>query len=302
MSILITVIVDSISSVISSYDSIKFYRCSYEDGVFSEISDVSTRPSLSASAKYYTFVDENGTSSSYYKTSYYNSSSLVESSLSTASHGIEVEQQFVMSSYPAEIVLTSSDEYNVNRIRYLIGDEKKVKRDYVSPSCLGSYENVSLDLYSYELQEKGWPLRVVKDSVEYVSSSNPYVTDYKYLTFSGTIISTTSGVVDVWYDSFRHSDREILGVFNTEPLPAGTTSSTVTAEMYRLSTAVRILESEIVKLMGETSGQFNLQGELSFNPEPLLRQKREFVKQLKDKLDELVTDVNIGNFTGVRID
>jgi len=302
MPIVVTLYVENITAILASYDRIKVYRSNYDDGIFAEVSTVSTRPVLSVNASYYNFEDNEGTSSSWYKTSYYNSSTLAESALSTASKGIEVEQQFIMSSYPVETIITSSDEYNVNRIRFYIGDEKKVKRDYVSPSCLNGYENVSSDGYSYELQNKGYPLRVIKDSVEYITKSNPFVTDYKYLTFSGTTISTTSGVVDVWYNSFRHSDREILSVFNTEPFPIGTTASTVTVEMYRLATAIRILESEIAELMGETSGQFNLQGELSYNPEPLLRQKREFVKQLKDKLDELVTDVNMGNFTGVRID
>ena len=43
MPIVVTLYVDSISSVLTSYDRIKVYRSNYEDGVFLEITTDTTR-------------------------------------------------------------------------------------------------------------------------------------------------------------------------------------------------------------------------------------------------------------------
>jgi len=303
MPVVVTIRVSDPSGAIASgYDSIKVYRASYQDGYFLEITTASTRPSLSSTQIYYNFEDTTGTSSSWYKTSFYDSTTPAESSLSTATKGIEVELEHVDITYPDEITLTSVDQYNLGRIRHYIGDPKKVLRDYVSSSCTSGYQNVSGDGQTYKLDNRGWPLRVEKDSVSYTSSSNPYVTDYSYLTFSGTEISTVSGVIDIWYESFRHSDREILKIFNTTPNPPNVSSSSVTDEMLRLYASISILREELTQLMGETSGSFTLVGEMSYNPEPLLRQKRQLLKDLEDQLDTLIDEAKVANITGVRID
>lgn len=304
--IILTIYISDPAAVIAAgYNCVKVYRSDYENGYFSEITNVSTRPSISVSSKYINYEDNTyyGTASAWYKTSYYNSVSAAESSLSTATRGIAVEQTALVSTYPAEQNLTSTDRFNIERIRYYIGDEKKTNRDYISSSCLVGYENVSADGTTYKLEnQKGWPLKVIKDSIEYTSSSNPAVVDYSFLTFSGTTISTTSGTLDVWYESFRHSDREILGIYITTPEPAYMTASTTTSEMYHIAAAITILEMELRQLMGETSGSFTLQGELSYNPEPLLRQKKEDLAELKKKLKELTDEMSAVTLTGVRID
>lgn len=304
--IILTIYISDTSAVLAAgYDSVKVYRSDYETGYFSEITNASTRPAVTISSKYINYEDNTyyGTSSAWYKTSYYNSVSAAESSLSSATRGIAVEQTALVATYPAEQNLTSTDRYNVDRIRYYIGDEKKTNRDYVSSSCLAGYENVSADGTTYKIDSpKGWPLKVIKDSVEYTSRTNPAVVDYSFLTFSGTTISTISGTLDVWYESFRHSDREILDIFITTPEPAYMSTSTTTSEMYQISAAITILEMELRQLMGETSGSFTLQGELSYNPEPLLRQKKEDLLELKKKLKEIVDEMVVATITGVRID
>lgn len=303
MPIVVTVQVSNSSAVIDAgYDVIKVYRSNYQDGTFLEVSTEATRPVLDEDVTYFNFEDATGTSSSWYKTSYYSSTTEAESTLSTASKGIEVEQEHTDITYPAEISLTSSDSYDVDRVRYYIGDSKVVKRDYVSPTCTNSYQNVSDDGYTYQFENRGWPLKVIKDSQEYTSLSEPYVTDYNYITFSGSTISTTSGVVDVWYETFRYSDREILKVFNTTPAPPYVSTASLTDEMTRISAAITILRSEIAQLMGESSGSIELVGEIKHNPEGLLRQKRELLKDLEDKLKELVDEVVIGSIEGVRIE
>ena len=144
---------------------------------------------------------------------------------------------------------------------------------------------------------------MVKDSVEFTDSSNPIVVDYNFLTFSGTTaISTSSGVVDIFYESFRHSDREILKVFNTTPAPPYVSTASVTDEMLRVSSAVTIIRAEMAKLLGESSGKIELVGELKFDPEGLLKQKRSLLVELKDRLSELVEEVVSNSIEGVRVE
>ncbi len=299
-----TIQVTSSAAVIAAgYDVIRVFRSSYLDGAFLEVSGISTRPVLYAEVVHYNFEDLTGTSSSWYKTSYFNSGSEDESSLSTAAKGIEIEQEHVNSTYPAETALTSSDSFDVDRIRYYIGDSKIVKRDYISPTCTNSYQAVSDDGYTIQLENRGFPLIVVKDGVEFTDSSNPIVIDYNFLTFSGTTtISTSSGVVDVFYESFRHSDREILKVFNTTSAPPYVSTASLTDEMVRISSAVTIIRAEIARLLGESSGKIELVGELKFDPEGLLKQKRSLLVELKDKLKELVEEVVSNSIEGVRVE
>lgn len=303
MPILLTInISDPSSALASGYDQIKVYRSAYEDGGFNEISTVATRPAIVSNVYYYDFDDSTGTASSWYKTSYYSSSSGDESSLSVASHGVDVVHSYINITYPSEIELSPSDYFHVDRIRFYIGDSKKVVHDYVSPTCTVGYQNISDDGYSYKLPNRGWPLYVAKDGVEYTSSTNPYVTDYTYLTFSGTQISTASGVLDLWYETFRHSDRSLLDTFISMRDPPNVDASSVTNEMRSLGAAINILRAEVTQLMGETSGSFTLVDELSYNPEPLLRQKRALIEELKGKLKTLIDEAVGSSIVGVRID
>ena len=301
MPIVLTIYVDTPED--TSYDTINVYRSSFEDGYFSYIGNIS----ISAPTKYYNFEDSSGSPGSWYKTQYYLGFTPV-GSLSSAQHGIEVELEHVLTTYPAEISMTSSDHYNVDKIRHYIGDNKKVQRNYVSPLCSIGYENVSDDGGTYELTERGWPLRVVKDYVEYTTLLEPYVTDYRFITFSGSQISTSSGILDVFFESFRHSDREVMKVFTTVSLSPKEASSTAsltesqTTEVYRIKSAMSIIKSEIASLMGESKGKFNLQGELSYDPEGLLKQKRAFLEELKEMLDDIIPSGPPINITGVRID
>ena len=81
MAICITIQVESISKVVTLYDQIKVYRSDTGiEGPYSEVTNVSTRIALVATAGSYTFVDTTGTETSYYTVSYFNSSNDTESS------------------------------------------------------------------------------------------------------------------------------------------------------------------------------------------------------------------------------
>lgn len=79
--------VDSITLVLESYDKIKVYRSTSEGGSYVEITDANTRLDLIPEIVVYYYDDADGDSTKWYKTSYYNSSTLAESPLSAARQG-----------------------------------------------------------------------------------------------------------------------------------------------------------------------------------------------------------------------
>ena len=80
----LTAVVSNISFILQLYDKIKVYRATSEQGAYSEITDASTRLTLEEEKTVYFYDDETGTSSHWYKTSFYNSTSLDESDKSAA--------------------------------------------------------------------------------------------------------------------------------------------------------------------------------------------------------------------------
>lgn len=78
----LTINVSNISEVIEYFDQIRVYRASSETGVYSEITDASTRLTLDIAKTVYRFVDESGQDTNWYKTRYYNSVTADESPFS----------------------------------------------------------------------------------------------------------------------------------------------------------------------------------------------------------------------------
>ena len=89
----LSIVVDDISLVLETYDRIKVYRSSSEDGVFVEISDAVTRPALIPEDVVYYYNDATGDNTHWYRTSYYHSTTFAESPQSAARQGgTEVEK------------------------------------------------------------------------------------------------------------------------------------------------------------------------------------------------------------------
>lgn len=87
----VRVYVRELSNVLLQFDQIKVYRCDTETGTYSEITDAGTRVDLVADQSVYEYIDTTAPTSSYwYKTSYFHSSTLLESSLSGPIQGIDV--------------------------------------------------------------------------------------------------------------------------------------------------------------------------------------------------------------------
>lgn len=83
MANLVKILVSELSTVLVSYDQIKIYRSNDENGTFTEITDASTRINLNSLDSEYEYTDSTGASTDWYKSSYFNSISSVESAQSS---------------------------------------------------------------------------------------------------------------------------------------------------------------------------------------------------------------------------
>ena len=89
----LSVAIDDITLVLRAYTQIKVYRAASSGGVYSEITDGSTRIVIIPENTVYSYIDDTGTATHWYKTSYYNPSPEAESALSSARQsGSEVQK------------------------------------------------------------------------------------------------------------------------------------------------------------------------------------------------------------------
>ena len=291
----LTIVVSDIDTVYSAgFRYILIYRSDSYDGTYTYLDNVSLKPSVTS----YEYVDTEGTDRNWYKSRYANSVPPPEptllSSFSDPVRGESVLYHNV--TYPSEISLSDSEETIVKKVRHLIGDSKKLDRDYVA-SC---YTNVQPDGYTYVLENRGWPVYISLNNVEKTSLEDPYVDGYRFLKFAEQI-STVTGTLDIYYYSFRWSDREILDFYNNCLIPPGLTSTTVTSDHLVLQTAIDLLESENwddyisdgARIRDDTS---------TYDPTPGFRAREAAIARLKKKLDDLVNQFLLLGIDGVRIE
>jgi len=87
-SITISLVVTNVADVLECYDQLKVYRSpTGENGTFVEITSAPTRIPLSATQTLYTYKDLTGTASDYYASTYFNSTTSDESTLSPPVQG-----------------------------------------------------------------------------------------------------------------------------------------------------------------------------------------------------------------------
>ena len=79
--------IPNISQILEYYDKIKVYRADSEIGSYAEITDVNTRIDIIPEKTIYFYTDDAGTISHWYKTLYFNSTTLAESALSEPQQG-----------------------------------------------------------------------------------------------------------------------------------------------------------------------------------------------------------------------
>ena len=305
----LSIYVNDIDVIFGLFDQIRVYRST--TGQTADRVILSTI-ALVAGQSSYEYLDTQGLSTYVAWFTYYNSVNGSESGFSepieygSLTPGYAPGFYFQGSTYPDEYGLTYDESVIIDSIRHYIGDLKEVKRDYVNPDNESLYSNVSVDGTVYRLSDPpGWPLKVILDGYEYTNVAEPLVHGYEYITFSGSTISTLSGVLEVWYEKFRHSDREILHLYYTLEYPSPLTSDNVTTEIRKVSTAVALLEAELRELTGSVDGSFAVAGDIRFDPSSILRARKQDLENLRKKLDDLVDEASqagLYGLSGVRLE
>jgi len=300
--------VDDISIVMQVFNQIRVQRAVSENGSYTTISGLGPI-TLSSGESTYTEDDLTGTASSWYRSRYYNSSNGIYSNWSDPVLG-ESGEIYYIPLYPNEIDYDASDQLVIDRIRRLIGDPKTLRRDYGEEMD----SNVHDDGKTYELSFKGWPVSVVMNNAVYSDFSDPYVNGYRYLVFNDyinqsvteTVVSgcdTTiyTHSVDVWFRSFRHSDREIMEAYDTCPPPVGLTTATANSEHYMLQTAIELLMQEAWEDVIEDGARVADEG-TRYDPSPGLRMRDDLLDMLKKRLEDAIKATILSGIDGVLID
>lgn len=150
--------------------------------------------------------------------------------------------------YPSEAVvrgLTLGEQEIIHSIRLLVGDEKKtiIEEFYDTLDCAQIKGSGSI----YQMDNKGWPRKILVDGVEFVNPFDPYVENYEYLVFSGSGVIT--GSLFVMYETFRFGDLQILDAYDYGSSSVLSAQCNLTAE--QISQPLMNLAAAVVLVQGE---------------------------------------------------
>lgn len=299
----IKVEIDDVATVKLLYNEVHLYRFESEaetnanNGV--EITQMSSPPTKILDINYstYVFVDAPGSSQDYWYRARYEVPVGVAPQYSSFSEAIRAgtfSKIFHRISYPDDVDLSDAEDTIVNKIRILIGDRKQLIHDYIS-TCKS---RLSDNDHTIEMKDKGWPVYISLNGVEKTSVSDPYVENYRYLTFSGSIIDTD--VLDMYCYTFRNSDSSINDAYSNVMIPVGLTSETVTTDHFILQTAIDLLEGELISDAVD-SGVKLKEGDMSYDPTPSLSARQKTLDRLHKRLDDLTLQYML-NRDGILID
>jgi len=303
----LTVQVTDITNVILLYSYIRLYRSDTIDGVYSHLSYIELIPGQSE----YVYDDITGTDDYWYKSSYYRDA-MFESALSDPARGSS-PTLFIGATYPNEVDFDSTQSTIIRRIRRYIGDNKGLSRIYLEDCETDSCNHIHSDNKTIELDEKGWPVYVSlsllnTDTVyQKTSLDDPTVQGYKYLTFSGTLVNNEVcmyDTVDIWYYTFKFSDRELYQAYSDAMIPPNVPSDSVTQDHLVLQASIELLENMTSEDMTE-DGALIRDDQSLYDPSPGLRERDKTISRLKKILDDLVNESirnAITDLTGVLID
>jgi len=306
---LLTITVRSVSSVEAVFDQLLFLRADAANGPFTTIKTTT----LGGSGAY-TYLDTGTAPGKYYKAQYYNSSSLVSSVFSELGQETGVFSEYTVptstASYPPEIALSEQDREIVESIRVTLGDIGTIERDFYDSTDANSQfacsAQISSDSRTWELSEfKGWPQRVIINGTTKTSITDPQVIGYKFLTFSGTV-ATITGSLDIFYNHFRFSDRELLLAYDRAGnllAACGLDSGQITTEMLIMQAAILLLEGEARDFV--TDAVEIRDGDTSFSNTRAVQARTEDLADLKQKIRDLIRCAKYGasyELEGVRLD
>ena len=159
---------------------------------------------------------------------------------------------------------------------------------------------------TWELLEfKGWPQRVIINGDEKTSLTDPQVLGYRFLTFSGASACIT-GSLDIFYNHFRFSDREILLAYDRAGnllVSCGLDAGQITTEMLIMQAAILLLEGEC---RDKTTGAVEVRdGDTSYSNTRAIQARTEDLADLKQKIRDLIECARFNasyNLEGVRLD
>lgn len=308
----LTFTVDNISTVIQVYNQIQVARSSTETGTFTTVSGLGP-VNLSAGTSTYTLDDATGVSTDWYVSRYYSTVTGYYSEWSSPVLG-EAGEIFYNPLYPEEITYGTAQKLVIDRIRILIGDPVRLRREYGEEAMA----SVHLDSKTFELPETGWPASVIMGGTNFNDISDPSVNDYRYLRFNSYIgdicetcvtysgcepemTKTIPSGIDVWYYTFRHSDRQIMEAYDSCPPPTPLTIATANSEVYMVQTAIDLLRKELWEDATEDGASIKDEGS-HYNPEPGLKVRKQLLDDLTKRRDDLVDSLMLTGITGVLID
>jgi hypothetical protein len=297
---------DSVGDI---FNELLVYKATSVNGPFTLFDTLSLSGATS-----YASLDLTATPSTYYKAQYSNSSSLITSVFSDPAQGTGNFSEYSVpestATYPPEIALSSQDREIVESIRVTAGDFGLIERDYYASSDPNSQyacaAQISADTCTWELIEfKGWPQRVKLNGTEKTTLQDPQVLGYRYLTFSGGD-SCITGTLDVFYRSFRFSDREILLAYdraNNLLVSCGLTAEQITTEMLIMQASILLLEGELRE--AQQKSVMIRDGDTTYDNSRTIMSRTMDLNDLKQKLRDLIDCARHGAsyaLEGVRID
>lgn len=288
--------VEDISTVLQVYDQIQVQSSATETGIFTTVSGVGFPIHLVSDQTVYLVDDPQGISTTWYRSRYYGTATGTYSAWSDPILGTTGDLCY-SPTYPAEVIYGTRDQMVIDRIRVLCGDSIGLKREY------NEYVNVHDDGKVYELEERGWPCVIKVGDVTYTSTSNPTVNGYRYLQFRDNI-TTLSGIdldIDIFFYTFRHSDREILEAYDSCPPPQGLTTVTATSESYMLQTVIDLLSQELWQ--DATEDGASIKDDVSaYDPGGGQKVRVDLISKFQKRLDELIRSLMMSSISGVRVD
>lgn len=292
----LTIQVNDIDTVIAMYDTLHLYRSDEREGTYVFISAIA----LSAGSSTYVYIDVDGTPDNWYKSKYYNTSTTNESVFSNAAQGTSTI--FHTITYPPEYDFDTSEQLIVRRIRRLIGDLKGLGRLYVDQSTGEYCSNILEDNRTMDLVDKMWPVYISVDNVAFTTLTDPVVQNNQYLTFSGTLVSgTQTKQIEIWYHTFKFSDRQIFEAYGDTMIPPGLTADTVTQDHLILQASIDLLQNMYAEDVVD-DGAVIRDDQTLYDPSPGLKERDKMIKRLQKKLDDLVNQYKFGKLEGVLLD
>jgi hypothetical protein len=298
--------VDNIDVVRQIYNQIRILKGDSEEGPWVALTDASDDATskyvdLVPGQAYYRVIDELGTSTNWYRSYYVNTTSSGQSGYSEPVLG-EAGDIYYDPLYPEEVAYGTEDKLIIKRIRRLIGDPVGLRREYGEDAA----SSIHPDGRVYELDEKGWPADVHMNNQPMNDSIDPTINGYKFLIFDEEIDTTTwSGGreygVDIWYYTFRNSDREIMEAYDSTPPPGGLSSTSANSEAYMLACAIDILQGELWEDATEDGAKLADEGS-KYDPQPGLDVREKMLDKLKKRLDDIIKRLLLSDITGVLID